>query len=939
MNNTRRSLGLTATLFALSIAVCHDPARAEEAPAITPAAIMTNSIGMKLAAIPAGEFLMGSPESDAEANDDEKPQHRVNITEPFHIGVYEVTQEEYEKVMGVNPSYFSAKGRAAEEVVGLDTKRFPVEYIRWEDADAFCKKLSSLPREKTEGRVYRLPTEAEWEYACRAGTTTVFHFGNSLSSAQANFNGQFPSPGADKGPFVGRPTEVGSYEPNAFGLFDMHGNVWEWCGDWYHGDYYKGSPTDDPFDVAGSSDRVVRGGSWGSDAMNCRSRYRYNVLPVRRYQSRGFRVVMRQAGSDPIAKRAEKTEASASEVEKELSEREIAFQTQVRPLLATYCVECHGGEAPAGDLAIDRFEHLSQVTTTGRPEWKRIWGQLVARAMPPEDEKQPEDAEVEFLTQWIDSTLSELDCSGPSDPGHEPLRRLTRSEYKNTVRDLLGVDFKAADDFPADDTGATGDALSLPPLLMENYLDAAEEIASKALANDQRGARDGSPRVFVTRPNEQVSRGEAAREIIEKLMLRAFRRPASDLELERILRLVVDRAHEQGSSFDETIELALQVILVSPHFLFKVEADPKPNDPAAVRSLNEYELATRMSYFLWSSMPDQELLEHARQETLRENIQSQVARMLKDPKSQALVEDFGGHVWLQLPKLQTIAPDQQLFPEFDDELRQAMRTESELFFAAILQEDRSVLQFIDADFTFVNDRLARHYDLAGLVEGGSPDIVLPEFRGSEFARVSLGAAHRGGVITQASVLTLTSNPDRTSPVKRGKWIMENILGTPPPAPPPGVSELVEDRKSATSESLRKRMEQHRENPRCAVCHEQMDSLGFALENFDAIGRWRTHEGKFPIDPSGVLPDGHSFQGPGELKTVLSTHRRDRFVVCLVEKMLSYALGRELEYFDRCTVEQLSKTLSEHDYKFSILVTEIVESAPFQKRRGRQRSDS
>lgn len=909
------------------------PAHAQKTPPTSPKTALTNAIGMELAAIPAGEFLMGSLDSDTKANADEKPQHLVKITTPFFIGVYEVTQEEYEKVMGANPSFFAKTGRGPEKVAGLDTRRFPVEFIRAELADAFCKKLSDLPEEKAAGRVYRLPTEAEWEYACRAGGSTSFHYGDSLSSLQANFNGNFPSPDAGKGPYIARPIPVGSYEPNEFGLYDMHGNVSEWCLDNYHDDFYKNSPTEDPLDEGSSGDRTVRGGSWGSDANNCRSRHRYNVLPVRRYQSRGFRVVMRVATESELQEVAEKKELASEKIE--LSEADIIFQAKVRPLLETYCTECHGGAAPAGDVALDQVDGAAHVATTGRTQWKRVWGQLVARAMPPPDENQPDEAEFDFLTAWIDTTLSSLDCGELTDPGHEPIRRLTRNEYKNTIRDLLGVDFEAADDFPADDIGATGDALSLPPILMESYLSAAGEIASIAIANDGRRIGDDDPRprrVLVVRPDHQISREEAAHQVLSRLMSHAFRRPATDLELERILRLVVDRVFEQGGSFEEAMEVALQVTLVSPHFLFKVEIDPKKNDPKEVRLLNDYELATRTSYFLWSSMPDDQLLYAAARGTLRENLKQEVARMLKDPKALALVQDFGGHSWLQLPKLQSVTPDQQLFPEFDDELRQAMKTESELFLTALLREDRSIVDLIDADFTFVNERLARHYDLP-IAASKAPPIPKAEFR-----RVSLAGSHLGGVITQASVMTLTANPDRTSPVKRGKWIMENILGTPPPAPPPGASEFAENGKSVTSGSLRERMETHRANPRCSVCHEEMDSLGFALENFDAIGRWRTHDGAITIDPSGTLPDGHSFQGPGQLKDLLSTHRKDGFTVCFIEKMLSYALGRELEYFDQCTVQTIKKALSEDGYKFSTLVTQIVESEPFQKRRARRRSD-
>ena len=920
MARSALSLVFAVTLASAPVVLaCLSQARADETPAAKPETVIMNSIGMKLAAIPAGEFLMGSPESDRDANDDEKPQHSVKITRPFFMGVYEVTQGEYEKIMGTNPSAFSKTGKEQEKVVGLDTGRFPIEYVRWSEAVDFCKKLSELPGEKAAGRIYRLPTEAEWEYACRAGTTTAFHLGDSLSSTQANFNGDLPSPGAEKGPFLGRPAPVGSYEPNAFGLFDMHGNVWEWCADTYHSDYYAKSPAADPLDTEQSSDRVVRGGSWGSDAMNCRSTYRYNVLPVYRYQSRGFRVAVTvgekiESGKPEVAKKAPPEEKP----ETEQDEQELVFQNKVRPFLETYCLECHSGAAPEGDLLLDRFDQRSQVATTGRKQWKSVRDKLVARAMPPEEAKQPPGIDVDFLTQWIDVALSDIDCSGPSDPGHEPIRRLTRTEYKNTVRDFLGVDFKGADDFPGDDTGAMADALSLPPVLLERYLAAAEQISSQAIANDR------DRRIFFVRPGEDVSREEAARAVVENLMSRAYRRPVVELELERVLRLVVDRAHEQGRSFQESIQQALQVILASPHFLFKVEIDPSPNNPDAVRLINEYELATRMSYFLWSSMPDDELLEHARQETLRKNVSAQVARMLEDPRARALVQDFVGHSWLQLPKLQAVTPDRQRFPEFDDELRLSMRTETELFATAIMRENRSVLELIDADFTFADARLARHYGIAGV-------------DGSEFQRVSLEGTHRGGVLTQASVLTLTSNPTRTSAVKRGKWIMENILGTPPPAPPPGVSELVEDDKSAGVGSLRKRLELHREDPRCAVCHTQMDSLGFALENFDGIGRWRDREGELPIDASGVLPDGHSFEGPGQLKAVLSTHRKSEFVTCFIEKLLTYALGRGLEYYDQCAVDKLTNTLSNQEYKFVGLITGIIESDPFQKRRGRRRS--
>jgi hypothetical protein len=294
--------------------------------------------------------------------------------------------------------------------------------------------------------------------------------------------------------------------------------------------------------------------------------------------------------------------------------------------------------------------------------------------------------------------------------------------------------------------------------------------------------------------------------------------------------------------------------------------------------------------------------------------------MLQDPKARALTENFAGQ-WLQLRNLKTAAPDPDRFPAWNESLRADMQKETELFFNAVMGEDRSILDFIDADFTFVNERLAKHYGLA--------DVQGPEFR-----RVSLQSGQRGGILTHASVLTVTSNPTRTSPVKRGKFILENILGTPPPHPPPDVPELSEDRKVVESAPLRKRLEQHRTNPNCAVCHLRMDALGIAFENYDAVGGWRVRDGKFPIDPAGTLPDGQSFQGPAELKQILK-RQVDLFSRCLSEKMLTYGLGRGLEYYDKCAVDEIVAKLKQNEYKFSSLVIAVVQSDPFQMRRAKR----
>jgi hypothetical protein len=336
--------------------------------------------------------------------------------------------------------------------------------------------------------------------------------------------------------------------------------------------------------------------------------------------------------------------------------------------------------------------------------------------------------------------------------------------------------------------------------------------------------------------------------------------------------------------------------------------------------LNEYELATRLSYFLWSSMPDEQLFDLAGRNELRKGLDAQVKRMLDDPKSSSLVENFALQ-WLELRNLADFVPDRQLFPTFNDQLRNAMMEETRLFCEYILREDRSVLELVDSDYTFVNEPLARHYGISGV-------------SGDDFRRVSLAGTPRGGVITQASVLAVTSNPTRTSPVKRGKWILENILGEPPPDPPANVPQLSEDRRAALSASLRERMEEHRRNPNCAVCHRKMDAMGFAMENFNAVGAWRTEDGKFKIDPSGELPDGQGFDGPAALRKILMTTARDDFARCLTQKMLTFALGRGLERYDHCAVDKMIKSLADNDFRFSTLVLEIAHSDPFQKRCGK-----
>ena len=406
---------------------------------------------------------------------------------------------------------------------------------------------------------------------------------------------------------------------------------------------------------------------------------------------------------------------------------------------------------------------------------------------------------------------------------------------------------------------------------------------------------------------------EQAKDLLRPLVSRAFRRKATDEDLDGLVAVFI-RARDRKESVERGMQDALAVMLTAPSFLFRIEQDPPPGK---VRTLDDFETAARLSYFLWSSMPDDQLFRAAARGELRTDAQvaEQAARMLADPKARALVENFAGQ-WLQLRSLEESAPDAERFPGFDDELRAAMRRETEEFFWTIVREDRSVLEFLDADWTIVNEKLAKHYGLEGV-------------RGGEFVRVSVDRARRGGLLGQASVLTVTSNPTRTSPVKRGKWILENLFAAPPPPPPPGVPELG-DAGAKLEGTLRERMEQHRSNPACAACHQLMDPLGFGLENYDAVGGWRTADGKAAIDAGGELPDGRKFNGPGELRDVL-LGRKEEFRRCLAEKLLTYALGRGLEWYDACAVERIAVNCAAGGDRFSVLVREIVTSPAFRKR--------
>ena len=426
------------------------------------------------------------------------------------------------------------------------------------------------------------------------------------------------------------------------------------------------------------------------------------------------------------------------------------------------------------------------------------------------------------------------------------------------------------------------------------------------------------PSIALVPGNEKDHDEEScAEKVLSTLARRAYRRPVTDADVQPLLSLY--RAGRNEGGFEAGIKLALQRILAGPEFLFRVERDPENVPPDTAYPVSDLELASRLSFFLWSSIPDDQLLDLAEAGRLKDPavLEQQVRRMLADYRSSALVENFAGQ-WLFLRNLRSWRPSVREFPDFDGELRQALQQETELFFKSMLREDRSVLELLNADYTFLNERLARHY--------GIPDVY-----GSSFRRVTLSDENRRGLLGQGSILTVTSRVNRTSPVLRGKWVLANLLGTPPLPPPPDIPPLNERKEEVGGLTMRQRMQEHQSNPVCASCHAGMDPIGFALENFDAVGKWRSSEGNAPIDASGTLPDGTQFEGPAGLRKVLLS-RPQQFVQTVTEKLFTYALGREVQYYDAGALREILREAAPGGYRWSSLILGIIKSTPFQMRR-------
>ena len=732
-----------------------------------------------------------------------------------------------------------------------------------------------------------------------------------------------------------------------------------------------------------------------------------------------------------------------------------SYKKEILPIFETYCYDCHGDGSKKGELAMDHYKDIDAMIAD-RDVWKRIRNHIDFRLMPPPDEDAPDDAARKKLISWIDDAVFPVDPNNP-DPGHVTLRRFNKIEYKNTIRDLLGVTVNVDEILPADDSGYgfdnIGDVLTLSPVHLERYLDAARVALDKAIdlgpqrlpqkvmngqefkgegnrdkdgyfffaggeavrniyfqpgrykfmvragadavakepakmvlrinGDDQHtwevkntrdklatyetelrldkkgeakvglaftndfydaanpdakerdrnllvkqviieGPLDGpmAPRpethrrIFGERANGQTDEAYML-EVLNRFARRAFRRPSEAGEIERYLAFN-KIAKSQGKPVEEAIRNALEAMLISPTFLFREE--PGIGQAKGGRQLiSEHALASRLSYFLWSTMPDEDLMKLASSGKLRENLGQQITRMIADPKAEAFTSNFAGQ-WLQLRNISGAFPNRRMFPSFYEErLGPLMRRETEMLFSHILKENLPVETLLTADYTFLNEKLADHY--------GIPDV-----KGNEFRKVSIVNTPRRGIFGHGSFLVLTSYPNRTSAVLRGQYILENILHTPAPPPPPNVPQLTATRGGQSKMSLREQLEKHRDDPGCASCHALMDPIGFGLENFDAVGRWRDKEGDATINASGTLVTGQSFAGPQELMKIISTDNRHAFHKAMTEKLLTYALGRGVDWYDRPAVDGVVAKVEAADGRFIPLIEAIVTSVPFQFRR-------
>ena len=600
------------------------------------------------------------------------------------------------------------------------------------------------------------------------------------------------------------------------------------------------------------------------------------------------------------------------------------FLKDIKPIMEKHCYECHNSQKLKGDLNLAVFETLDQVKAV--PEiWVNVLERIQAFEMPPEGKNELNFNKHGTMMRWLRGLPKpeETDCNKLASDrsanfyrGYVMSRRLNREEYHNTVRDLFGIEVDVADLLPTDGGGGegfdtTGNALFTSTIHIENYLAAADRILT-AVFGDKKAAQ--KLLLGNASPKKKIANAHA-REVLKTFQRLAFRRPVSIQEIDRSM-ILFDRVYNRGDGFVPAIRLAMKSVLISPNFLFLAEPEPAER---GVQALGAIPLASKLSYFLWSTMPDEELMKLAESgELLKPDIyKAQIKRLLSHPKADALGERFAMQ-WLEIERLGSeVNPDAKQFPEFTPALREAMREEVAATFNYILRNDRPLLELLDADYAFLNSRLASLYGIQGV-------------NGEEFQKVTLTTKNRGGVTGMPAIHALTSFPTRTSPVLRGRWILEALLGEKVPPPPPDVPALEASAKDAHNVSMREQLKVHRLKAECAGCHDKMDPLGFGLENFDNLGRWRDAYGGHPVDAQGTLPSGESFTGPEGLKKILMG-RKDQVMKHLARKMTGYAFGRELNRFDECLVDHALAALQQNNFRPSVLIEEIATSYPFRHR--------
>jgi len=597
------------------------------------------------------------------------------------------------------------------------------------------------------------------------------------------------------------------------------------------------------------------------------------------------------------------------------ADSEAYFTDRVTPFIKDYCIQCHQNRRPT-QAGVNFSPALKAPGHAAfHDQWKRAVARVKAHDMPPEGAPQPSDADRRMFADWI----AKLKYLSEKDPGRFVIRRLTKTEYGNTLHDLFGVEPSIADGLP-DEVSGEGYLNSLSPLQLEQYLMIADRVLDRIVAPEDAPPTAVQTRLFGEPAAPQTGSREAAREVARSLARKAYRRPPTEAELD-VLVEAFELGRQNDFGYEQSLHLMLKAVLVSPQFLFITPAGEVESSTGIV-PLDDYQLASRLSYLLWATMPDDELTALADSGSLHEPeiLEAQVERLLQDRRSRALFDGFGAQ-WLGVGGLESQVFDPAVFPQMTAEMREAMYDEARLFFESIVRENRSVINFVDADYTYLNGTLASIYGLEETVTG------------SEMRRVHLSDGNRGGVLGMPGVLAATSFPNRTSAVKRGVWVLEQVLGEHVPAAPPSVPALEEqDQGTVASLSLRERTELHSTNPVCANCHQMLDPIGFGLENFDAIGRWRDRDGNGEaIDAAGALPGGERFSGPKELNAIIAGRIGD-LARNLAEKLLAYALGRRLEGYDEIVVDELMHEIAADGYRMQTLISAVVASYPFTHRR-------